>query len=109
MNAKSLLKKAINLATLSSYLLWNFALAAPQGAEVVAGSASISQSGSTTTINQTSSNTDISWSGFNTAQNETVKFVQPNSSSIALNKIFSGQEMKELFYYQRDVNPRRVV
>ncbi|MBS0359199.1 MAG: filamentous hemagglutinin, partial [Proteobacteria bacterium] len=57
---------------------------------VVGGAASISQSGNTTTINQTSQNAVINWQSFNTNQNETAQFIQPNASSAALNRIMNG-------------------
>jgi hypothetical protein len=91
MDAKGLFKKVVNLLTLSSFLLWNFAAALPEGGSVAQGSAQISQAGAQTTINQTSQNTVINWHGFDTAATESVKFNQPNSSSIALNRINSGQ------------------
>jgi filamentous hemagglutinin family protein len=90
MDTKGLFKKIVNLVTLSSFLLWNFAVAVPEGGQVAAGSASISQAGSQTTINQTSQNAVINWHGFDTAAHESVQFNQPNANSIALNKINSG-------------------
>jgi hypothetical protein len=59
MDAKGLFKKVVNLVTLSSFLLWNFAVAVPEGGSVAQGSAQISQAGAQTTINQTSQNTVI--------------------------------------------------
>jgi filamentous hemagglutinin family protein len=91
MDTKGLFKKVVNLVILSSFLLWNFAVAVPEGGSVAQGSVQISQAGAQTTINQTSQNTVINWHGFDTAATESVKFNQPNSSSIALNRINSGQ------------------
>ena len=90
MSTKRLFKVAVVLATLSSFLLWNLAVAAPEGGTVAQGSAVISQSGSQTNITQTSQNAVINWHGFDTAATESVKFSQPNSSSVALNRITSG-------------------
>src|SRR5512135_3485049 len=64
------------------------ALAAPTGGQVTAGSGSISQSGNTTTINQSSQNLSLSWQSFNTTAQETVNFVQPSASAIAVNRIY---------------------
>ncbi|WP_211473880.1 YDG domain-containing protein [Collimonas humicola] len=66
------------------------AQAAPTGGQVVAGSGSIRQSGATTTISQTSQNATLNWSGFNIAPQETVNFVQPSVSAIAVNRIFDA-------------------
>ena len=64
--------------------------AAPVGGNVVAGTGSISQSDLTTTINQTSQNLAVNWQSFDVNTNEKVNFVQPNSSSIALNRILGN-------------------
>ena len=62
--------------------------AGPTGGQVVAGSGVISQSGSTTTITQSSQNLSLNWVSFNIAPQETVNFLQPSASSIAINRIF---------------------
>ena len=65
-----------------------FALAGPNGGTVVGGSGSISGQGtSSVTVNQTSQNLIINWSTFNIAKGESTTFNQPNSTSIALNKV----------------------
>ncbi len=72
-------------------LLWaNLADAAPINGSVAAGGAGITQSGTTTTINQTTQNVVINWQSFNTTSQEAVHFVQPNSDAAALNRINSG-------------------
>jgi filamentous hemagglutinin family protein len=63
------------------------ALAAPGGGQVIAGSASIAQSGPTTTITQTSQNLSLNWNSFNIGATETVNFAQPGVSSLAVNRI----------------------
>ncbi|MGS0744249.1 two-partner secretion domain-containing protein, partial [Glaciimonas sp. GG7] len=69
------------------------AQAAPVGGQVVTGTGSIAQSGALTTlttlttINQASQNLALSWKSFNIAAPETVNFVQPNASAIAVNRI----------------------
>ena len=64
-----------------------FAQAGPSGGQVTTGAGSISQSGSTTTINQSSQNLSINWQSFNVASQETVNFVQPSASAVAVNRI----------------------
>ena len=63
--------------------------AGPVGGLVVEGSGSINQSGLNTTINQTSQNMAIDWQSYNLNANERVQYLQPNSSSIYLNRILS--------------------
>ena len=41
----------------------------------------------TTTVNQSTQNLAINWSSFDIASTETVNFIQPNASSIALNRV----------------------
>lgn len=65
----------------------SLAIAGPLGGQVTAGTGSISQSGSTTTINQSSQNLSLNWQSFNTNSGETVNFVQPSASAIAVNRI----------------------
>ncbi len=67
------------------------AWAAPAGGRVVAGDASIAQSGTATTIRQSTDRVAIDWQSFGIAANESVRFLQPSSSSIALNRIL-GQD-----------------
>jgi filamentous hemagglutinin family protein len=61
--------------------------ALPTGGAVSAGSASIANGAGTTTINQSSQNVAINWQGFSIGSGEAVRFVQPNSSSAALNRV----------------------
>ncbi|MGP1677992.1 MAG: two-partner secretion domain-containing protein, partial [Burkholderiales bacterium] len=64
--------------------------ALPTGGVVSAGSASIASGTGTTTISQASQNTAINWQGFSIGRTEAVRFVQPNSSSIALNRVLGS-------------------
>jgi filamentous hemagglutinin family protein len=59
----------------------------PTGGQVTGGSGTITQSGSTTTIQQSSQNLSLNWQTFNITPQETVDFVQPNSTAIAVNRI----------------------
>ena len=65
----------------------NFAHAAPTGGVVSSGSAVIGTSGTATTIDQSSSKVIINWQDFSIAENESVTFKQPDTSSIALNRV----------------------
>ena len=62
--------------------------AAPGGGQVVAGSGQISTSGNTTTITQQSQNLSLNWQSFNIAPQQTVDFVQPSATAVAVNHIF---------------------
>jgi filamentous hemagglutinin family protein len=62
--------------------------AAPAGAELVSGAGSISQSGPTTTIQQSSPILSLNWQSFNVAPQETVNFRQPSAAAIAVNRIY---------------------
>jgi filamentous hemagglutinin family protein len=73
-------------AALSLTAAW--AMAAPNGGQVIGGSGSISQSGTTTNINQSSQNLSLTWRSFNVGSNETVNFIQPSASAIAVNRIY---------------------
>jgi len=66
--------------------------AAPLGGRVVGGSATISSPSPTTLIiNQTSQNAIINWNSFNISTGETVKFIQPNRSSISLDRVSAAK------------------
>ncbi len=84
----SVASAVLGAASLGLMLLGAPARAAPQGGQVTAGSASVSQSGATTTISQSSQNVSLSWQSFNIGKSETVNFVQPSASAIAVNRIF---------------------
>ena len=58
----------------------------PVGGQVVAGSASISQSNASMLINQTSNRAAIDWQSFNLGSQAQVTFQQPSSSSVTLNR-----------------------
>jgi filamentous hemagglutinin family protein len=80
-------------APLAASVLLCFAVgahAAPQGGAVAAGAAAISRSGATTTIVQTTGSTAINWQSFGIAAGESVRFVQPGTSSVALNRVLGA-------------------
>ena len=70
-------------------------LAAPSGGQLISGAATISQSASAgktaTTIVQTSAQASLNWQSFNVAAGETVSFVQPSASALAINRIADVQ------------------
>ena len=63
--------------------------AAPVGGEVAAGGASISAAAGNTTVVQTTPNAVINWQGFSVGPSESVKFIQPSSSAVILNRVMS--------------------
>lgn len=80
----------------------NYTLAGAHGAVVVgnvslaldkiaSGTVTISSSGTTTTVNQTSDKAIIDWLRFTLASNETLNFVQPAVTSVVLNRV-TGNE-----------------
>ena len=87
------------LKVLSVYLIVSLGtngFALPLGGSVSAGSASISSGGGSTTITQSTQNAVINWQSFNIGQNEGVHFIQPNSWSIALNRVL-GPDPSSIF------------
>ena len=66
------------------------ALAGPTGGQVTGGNGTISQSGTTTNVDQTSSVLNINWQTFSTAPGETVNFNQPGATSLAINRVVGG-------------------
>ena len=64
--------------------------ALPAGGAVVAGAASISSNALSTTINQSTQNAAINWQSFNIAAGESVRVLQPNSSSVLLNRVLGS-------------------
>lgn len=70
----------------------------PQGGVVAGGSATLSTPASNTLqINQSSSKAIINWQSFNVGSQEQVRFQQPNSSSITLNRINPQNGASKIF------------
>ena len=61
--------------------------ALPLGAQVQAGSATVTSSGASMVVNQTSQQLITNWSSFNVGSGASVEFVQPNVSAAALNRV----------------------
>jgi filamentous hemagglutinin family protein len=72
------------------------AQAGPMGGQVVQGTGSIAQAGSTTTVTQSSAQLSLNWRSFDTAAHEVVNFVQPSASAIAVNRV-TGTDATRFF------------
>ncbi|QWD00837.1 hypothetical protein G6726_02230 [Polynucleobacter paneuropaeus] len=66
--------------------------ALPTGGKVVAGSATIAQSGNTMNINQSSQRAVINWNSFDVGSKATVNFNQPNAQAATLNYVNSASK-----------------
>ena len=62
----------------------------PTGGGVTHGNATINQNGNVLTINQGTDRLIMGWQTFSIGQGETTRFVQPSSSSMALNRVNGG-------------------
>jgi len=87
---------ACGLACLFALSMTLPAYANPTGGTVSGGAATIATSGNTETITQSSGRAVIDWSTFNIGGGETTRFIQPSSSSLAVNRI-------------NDVNPSQIL
>jgi len=59
----------------------------PQGGKVVGGSAAITSSGNSLTVQQTSQRAAIDWNSFNVGSGAQVNFNQPNAAAVTLNRV----------------------
>ena len=59
----------------------------PTNGQIVAGTASITQTGTTMTVNQGSDRVAIDWQAFSIGAGHTVNYVQPSAASVALNRV----------------------
>src|SRR6266516_2437182 len=91
------------LLTTTALLVLGFVLASapaaggPEGGTVVGGAATIQgQGGPAVTVNQSSSSAIINWNTFNIGTKESVRFNQPGSSSVALNRVTGGLGPSEI-------------
>src|SRR5947199_817611 len=85
------LRNLLLISTALMPLALTGANAGPNGGTVVGGSATISNPGTANvTINQSSDKAIINWNLFNIGAVEKTTFVQPNTNSIALNKVVDG-------------------
>lgn len=70
--------------------------ALPAGGVVAAGGATITSNTSTTTITQSTANAVINWQSFGIGTNQTVQFLQPGSTSVALNRVLGADASRIL-------------
>jgi trimeric autotransporter adhesin len=80
--------KALAVSLMLAFGSNSYAL--PANGTVVAGSATITGSSNNMTISQSSQNAALNWQSFNIGTGEAVHFVQPNSSSVALNRVLGA-------------------
>jgi filamentous hemagglutinin family protein len=73
------------------------AAAGPEGGTVVGGAATIQgQGGAAVIVNQSSSSAIINWNTFNIGARDSVRFNQPGSSSVVLNRVTGGLGPSEI-------------
>ena len=92
-------RQLMNSACLAAIVcaLASVATANPTGGVVTSGSATITApNGKTVDINQSSGQAIIDWQSFGIAKGETVAFIQPNASSVALNRV-EGSDPSAIF------------
>jgi filamentous hemagglutinin family protein len=86
----------------------------PTGGRIVAGSGSITQSGNVTDIRQSSSDLYIDWLSFSIGAQDTVDFLQPSASAIAVNQILGTNGSQILGHLEANgqvwlINPNGVI
>ncbi len=64
--------------------------ALPEEGRVVAGKAEVARQGAALTVTQSSQRAVLEWRGFDIGADATVRFVQPSSSAVALNRVLGG-------------------
>jgi trimeric autotransporter adhesin len=68
----------------------------PQGGQLTQGAGTIAATASTTTITQNTQVMGVSWQSFNIGVGNTVQFVQPDSQSVAINRVV-GNDRSEIY------------
>ncbi len=84
---KKFLALALFIALVTPGLTSTTAHALPEGGNVVAGQASISQSGNTMTVNQSTNKAIINWNSFSIAQKEAFIHNMPSAQAAALHRV----------------------
>lgn len=92
---KKYLKKLIWL--FGSFAIASATFANPIGGVVTSGSASIHQAPGVTRIQQGSQQAIIHWQTFNIKGKEKTQFIQPNKSSVVLNRINPKNGASQIF------------
>ena len=82
--------RAVLMTTVFMFPMLVEANTLPSGGEVTSGSAQITTSGSSMTINQATHKAVINWQDFSIGQGNSVTFNQPSSSSVALNRVLGS-------------------
>lgn len=87
--ATKMAKKLLTPIAAASILLscMSGVYANPTGGVVTTGTGVITSSGTTTTITQATDKLSIDWTSFSIGANESVVFIQPSTTSIALNRV----------------------
>ncbi|WP_434773245.1 YDG domain-containing protein [Pseudomonas entomophila] len=68
----------------------------PSGGNIVAGAGSISQNGTQMNVHQSSDKLVAEWNSFDIGAKNAVRFDQPNSQSIALNRVVGGGNASQI-------------
>ncbi len=68
----------------------------PTNPQVVGGAASVTQSGNTQTVTQTTNRAIINWGSFSIGADNSVNFIQPGASSVVLNRVV-GNDPSSIF------------
>ena len=63
----------------------------PTGASIVGGAGSVASNGRTLTVTQTTDRMAANWQSFNIGAGNTVNFVQPSASAVALNRVLGTE------------------
>jgi len=81
---------------------------------VVSGTGTITQSGNTTDIRQSSADVSIDWQSFNIGSQATVDFLQPSASAVAVNRILGNNGSQILGHLDANgqvylINPNGII
>lgn len=91
-------RRALLMASVLALLAAAPALAGPNGANVVAGSATVQGQGTANvTVNQSSQNAIINWQTFNIGAGQSTNILMPNASSAQLDRVTGGLGPSQIF------------
>src|ERR1700744_5305065 len=68
----------------------------PTGGHIVQGQGNIGSNGNTLVVTQTTQRMIADWTSFSIGSGDTVRFLQPNIDSVALNRVVGGDPSKIL-------------
>ena len=89
--------KYVVASVIGSMCLNSAVFASPVGGRVVAGQASITNTANGLRINQTTGKAAIDWNSFDIAANEAVQFIQPDTSSLVLNRVLASGDGTQIY------------